>query len=535
MANLSQQKRLRMLDFLQKVREKNKDDNEALIAINEIENEITEKKYGLVWEEHSEEVEERMVNEVPVFDEDESKEIRLDDDSKYNFLLEGDNLHSLHLLEKTCKEAVDVIYIDPPYNTGKEFIYNDDLVSDSDCFQHSKWLSFMAKRLKIAKKLLKPTGLLYISIDDNEQSNLKLLCDGIFGEENFIGCLIHQRAKGGGQAKNIVKGHDYILLYAKDATRDLPLGRRKVIQGKTVTIDGEEYIKNDDVIRTQFGKYDKGDGDRRCFYEELVKYKGEKKKKQVDEKIKKGEYFLEENRFGMHTICEYIPVKGAVSKIYSIIKILSEEGKNDLNETGVGDFSYPKPVELIKQLVEFSSVTNKDALVLDFFAGSGTTGQAVLELNSDDGGDRRFILCTNNENNICDDVTYPRLKTVITGARQDGSEYSRGIRAGLKYYHTSYVDKKSETLTDDLLCHINEMIQLEYGVKIDKEKYISILTDEDADELEKNWNNYQNICCIYISRKVLLTASQRDLFNSKKCLVIPDYYFNTELKEAGEV
>ena len=173
-------------------------------------------------------------------------------------------------------------------------------------------------------------------------------------------------------------------------------------------------------------------------------------------------------------------------------------------------------------------------IVLDFFAGSGTTGQAVLELNKEDGGNRKFILCTNNENGICDNVTYPRLETVITGTRPDGSKYSDGIPADLKYYHTDYVPKNSGTLAQDLISHIDEMIQLEYGVKIDREKYISILTDEDADELEKNWQNFPNIRAIYISRSVLLTGKQRELFETKDCFVIPDYYFREELRDAGE-
>lgn len=153
MANLSQLRRQRMLAFLEKMREQHKDDDEVLVAINEVENEINEKKYGLVWEEHSEEVEERMVDEVPIFVEDKDKEITMTDNG-YNFLLEGDNLHSLHLLEKTHKEKIDVIYIDPPYNTGNEdFIYDDNYVDKEDAFRHSKWLSFMKSRLTVAKKL----------------------------------------------------------------------------------------------------------------------------------------------------------------------------------------------------------------------------------------------------------------------------------------------------------------------------------------------------------------------------------------------
>jgi len=173
--------------------------------------------------------------------------------------------------------------------------------------------------------------------------------------------------------------------------------------------------------------------------------------------------------------------------------------------------------------------------VLDFFAGSGTTAQAVLELNKEDGGQRKFILCTNNENNICEGITYQRIKTVITGKRQDGSEYSEGIPANLKYYHTDFVHKSEEYLADSLLNHVTEMIQLEHGVRIDDDSYIMIMSDDEADELEKKWNEYTDIKAIYVSQDVLLTASQEALFESVDIYIIPDYYFNFELREAGEL
>ena len=185
MANLSQQKRQRMLEFLQQIREKNKDDNDVIVAINEVENELTEKRYGLIWERHSEEVEDRMIDEVPVFTEVKEKEIKNGGDG-YNFILEGDNLHSLHLLEKTHRGKVDVIYIDPPYNTGEEFRYDDQRVEKTDGFSHSKWLSFMERRLRIAERLLSDEGCIFISISDIEMSGLKLLCDDIFGVDHFV-------------------------------------------------------------------------------------------------------------------------------------------------------------------------------------------------------------------------------------------------------------------------------------------------------------------------------------------------------------
>ena len=178
MANLSQIKRDKMISFLEKLKEQHVDDD-SLIALNQIEKELTSKKYGLVWEEHEEAVDVMMKDNIPVFSEEVENEM-LDnpENEDCNFLLEGDNLHSLKLLEKTHKGQIDLIYIDPPYNTGhKDFIYDDSFVDKVDGYSHSKWISFMEKRLSYAQSLLKPAGTIFISIDDNEYANLKLLCD----------------------------------------------------------------------------------------------------------------------------------------------------------------------------------------------------------------------------------------------------------------------------------------------------------------------------------------------------------------------
>ena len=285
------------------------------------------------------------------------------------------------------------------------FVYGDRFRAGTD--RHGPWLAFMEQRLKAAKPLLSERGVLFISIDDNEQARLKILCDGIFGEENCAGTMIHQRAKGGGQAKHLVRGHDYILVYAADLSR-ADLSRRKVVQKKTVLVNGERCVKNDDFLRKSFGKYGK-DSDRRCFYEEIETYKGAAKKREVDAKLAAGEYFLEqaEQDGGLHRVCRYENLSQSRSKLYSIVKILSEEGKKDLEALGITGFEYPKPVELVKFLVDAAS--KKDSLVLDFFAGSGTTGQAVMRLNREDGGRRRFILCTSGENGICRNITRKRL------------------------------------------------------------------------------------------------------------------------------
>lgn len=355
------------------------------------------------------------------------REESVDFDNTENLYIEGDNLEVLKLLRENYLGKVKMIYIDPPYNTGNDFVYNDDFAQGKAEFEaqsglfdeegrrmadpmvqntesngrfHTDWLNMIYPRLKVAKDLLADDGVIFISIDDNEEGNLQKVCNEIFGENNFVGQLIHQRAKGGGQAKYIVKGHDYVLVYAK-IIDNISLARKKVIQKKVEEINGELYIVNDDIVRKMFGKYDKSLGDRRCFYEELTLYKGEDKKREIDEQIKKGEVFLRPNEYGMHTICRYEKVGDATSKMYSIlkmtgeesiIKVLSEEGKKELDELQIVGFSYPKPLDIIKQLVDSATIKKSTHLILDFFSGSATTAHAVMQLNAEDGGNRRFIM-----------------------------------------------------------------------------------------------------------------------------------------------
>lgn len=524
MANLSQQKRERMLAFLNKVKEEHQDDDEVLQALDEIETELNSKKYGLVWEKHEEEVDRMMQDNIPVFTEVKEREIKAKDENAYNFLLEGDNLHSLKLLEKTHAGKIDVIYIDPPYNTGKEFVYNDALIVTADSYKHSKWLSFMNSRLHVAKTLLSDKGVIFLSIDDNEFSQLKLLCDGIFGEENNIASFCIIRAEGGGMAKQVIKGHDYCLAYAKNISTFTPLAKQKDVRGKIVEKEGSKYWIQEDWLRKQFGKYGN------CHYEEILKYKGEKVKEEIDEGLKKGYYTLIKKSNGMHIVGKLRNLESDNSKFYSILKHLNKNGVNELKQLGI-KFDYPKPSSLIKELIGGATFfkQQQNATVLDFFAGSGTTAQAVLELNKEDGGNRKFILCTNNENNICEEVTYERIKRVIHGYAD-----VEGIPANLKYFKTDFVSKDADDVSSELLQHIKEMVELENGITLDNKHYLIVLTDEEADALAKNWSSYEDVRAIYVSRDVLLTTEQQACFAGAEIHVIPDYYFEYELKEVGE-
>ena len=606
MANLSEKKRQRMLDFLDTLKEKNKDDDKMLIAINEIESALNEKKYGLVWEQHEEAVDVKMQTHIPVFTENKDREITAAPNEAYNFLLEGDNLHSLRLLEKTHKGKIDVIYIDPPYNRGEnDFIYDDNFVDKEDSFKHSKWLSFMFIRLSIAKKLLSSQGVIIINIDEHEQNNLSLLMNEIFGEQNNLGEIIWNKGNPKGDAKGISAMHETIICYAKNREKFLDLdkicvrekpnaaiilkkasklykkiGKKQIPEEVKIAIKPFNYSK--DIQKDFYVTYDLKlvnkefqnwinnqnfsggekaykyiDSNGRVYRGVSMAWPNKKKapndyfiplihpvtgkkcplpargwryssitmkKLQDDDLIIFGEdetkqpehkYYLDENLF------ENVP------SIY----LNADSADNMLKKLNIS-FENAKPISEEKYLIR--TIHPNPKIILDFFAGSGTTGQAVLELNKEDGGHRKFILCTNNENNICEEVTYPRIKTVITGTRIGGSTYSDGLPANLKYYYTDFVSKDEEFLSDVLLEHVTEMIQLEHGIKLDGKKYIIVMSDEEADKLEAHWDEYPDVKALYVSGNVLFTTKQKRLFNDIEIYIIPDYYFDFEMREVGE-
>ncbi len=481
MPNLSQLKRQRMLEFLQKIREEHTDDD-SLIAINEIETALNEKKYGLVWEEHEERVDVDMRHNVPVFTEVTDREIVSDSTLPYNFLLEGDNLHSLKLLEKTHKGRIDVIYIDPPYNTGnKDFVYDDLIVDKDDTFKHSKWISFIYARLKYAKELLTEEGIIFISIGDAELADLKLLCDDIFGENNCLAIVPRLMKTGGNKGRFFSPNIDYILVYAKnqlmaqDFKGELDENLVNKLYNKIETDGnrkGERY--------RPFGLYQSSLDERpnQRYYiecpdgtfaippgkampdtiadgEKVLPQKGDgcwrwSQERYLEEK-QSGNILFTQSKTGV-----LIQPDGSKSKwnVYTKIWLSDreEEGQTptnfiskfenrhsakELSEIGI-DFDFAKPTGLIQYLISLTGA-NKSAICLDFFAGSGTTAHAVMKLNAADGGNRSFILCTNNENNICEQITYNRIKRVI-----EGYSNTIGISSNLKYYKTDFIAKRSD-------------------------------------------------------------------------------------------
>lgn len=333
-------------------------------------------------------------------------------DNTENLYIEGDNLEVLKLLQETYLGKIKMIYIDPPYNTGNDFVYEDDFAQSTDEYLensgqfdedgnrmvqntesngrfHTDWLNMIYPRLKLAKDLLTPDGAIFISIDDNEQTNTKKLCEEVFGESNKVAEFIVIRAEGGGMAKQVIKGHDYLFVYAKDITQFSPLGKPKDIRGKIVEKDGEKYWIQEDWLRKEFGKYGN------CHYEEILECKGQSKLDEINLGLKKGEYILIPKPNGMNIVGKLRNIKADSSKFYSILKHLSANGIKDLQALDLDKyFSYPKPVSLVQELVAGITIfSSKDEdIILDFFSGSATTAQAVMQQNYEDGGNRRFIM-----------------------------------------------------------------------------------------------------------------------------------------------
>lgn len=521
--------------------------NEDINKLEELIRLLQTKKYGLVWEEHAEIVEEEMKTKIPVFVEDVEKKIVGDTDShNYNFLLEGDNLHSLKLLEKTHAGKIDVIYIDPPYNTGnKDFIYNDKIIDKNDGYSHSKWLSFMSKRLEYARVLLNDSGLIYISIDNNEQSQLKLLCDSIFGETNFVANLIWSNREGGGSSdsKLFRLKHEYILVYSKNID---------AVEIKGVPISNEERYKLSDEYEVTRGKYylqklgmgsiqysesldypieapdgsfimpsDNNNGKKACWRWSRKKFEWglkngfvEIKQNVKDEWVVYTKQYLKADNDGNIILRSQRPM-GVIDSFSS-----TQGAKQLKNIIPDAPFSYPKDTNLISWLLDRTD--NKNSQVLDFFAGSGTTGHAVEQLNQEDGGNRRYILCTNNENNICEEVTYKRLANI-----------QKELPHNLKYFKTDFVVKEEfpdVQLENELLNYIAPLVELEFGIDISNPSVQIILTEEHLGDLIKE-NKLERNSTIFIHPGVFLDSREEALLSELNISLqeIPNYYFGKDL------
>ena len=452
---------------------KNLEDCSKEELIDQIKKLKKQKKFGLVWEDWKENVADECQSKLPVVKEIKEKAIENAPGGPTNIIIEGDNYHALSVLNYTHAGKIDAIYIDPPYNTGnKDFIYNDCYVDKEDSFRHSKWLSFMEKRLKLAKNLLTKSGIIMISIDDNEQAELRMLCDQIFGRklESMLIWKTKTAAKGVPPVDMIVTNHDYILIHSLGGFK-FNGEERDDSQFSNPDNDPRGPWKADNMKSTISTKFftivDPNTGNA---YKKNWAFSEESIKKMIEENriiwptSKNGT--PRQKKFKSEYINETTPLRTLIGEYQS------ETATNrlkDMFNTNKLSFNNPKPVELIKFLLQ--QTTNKNSIVLDFFAGSGTTGQAVMELNKEDGGHRQFILVTNNEANgkadageegIAEKVTYPRIKTVITGIRPDGTKYSDGIPANLRYFKTDFVEKGRTTddTREALVAECSDMVRI---------------------------------------------------------------------------
>lgn len=424
MANISKIKRDKMIAFLEELKKTHSDD-ESIRAFNEIENSLIEKKYGLVFEEHTEEVDERLQEEIPVLCEDKERRICKDENLPWNFIIEGDNLQALYLLEKTHKGKIDCIYIDPPYNTGaKDWKYNNNYVDGNDVYRHSKWLSMMKHRLLLARHLLRDDGVFICAIDENELENLLLLIQDTFGESYITDCITIVHNPRGVQGDNFSYIHEYaIFVYKKN---------NKVICDRV--IKDEEIDWRD--LRDNGGESLRTDA-RNCFYPIIVKnmkvidfgdvvadpniHPLQTEYSEIND-----EYFIYPiDKNGIERKWRY--ARQSVDEIKHLLRVKQlkdgrldiELGKNygkqrtvwadkrfDANQYGTqlinsmvpnNGFDFPKSLYNVYECVRAVVKKRRDAIILDFFAGSGTTQHAVNLLNAEDGGHRQCIMITNNE------------------------------------------------------------------------------------------------------------------------------------------
>jgi adenine-specific DNA-methyltransferase len=388
---------------------------------------------GLYWENKVEEIEQSIFkNKLSL---QEVKTRKVGNEGPLHQLIEGDNLAGLHLLQKNG-EKFDLIYIDPPYNTGnKDFKYTDAYFNTEDEIRHSTWSSFMYKRLVIAQTLLSKNGAIFLAIDDAEQARLKLICDGIFGEQNFVANFIRKNKAGSGHdSKQVAVEFDYMLCYASNINT-------LVFSQETVDVENDIKYKFEDKFVTRRGKYYLRDLDYKGSYSKTLDYEITAPN---GTKMLSGGLFGKPNtwrwgkdKFEWGLTNDYIVFKETPKgwKVYikqyqfvdnkdqkrvrqlphrALIDFNNAKGSNELKDILKQDiFSYPKPTDLLQFVINL--IPQKNTNILDFFAGSGTTLHATMLQNKKDGGKRSCTLITNNENRICEDVTYARNKAAIEG------------------------------------------------------------------------------------------------------------------------
>lgn len=645
MANISKIKRDRMISFLDELKKTHSDDA-SIGAFNEIENFLNEKKFGLVWEEHTEQVDEMLESNIPVLCEDLERRLCKDESLPWNFIIEGDNLQALYLLEKTHKGKVDCIYIDPPYNTGaKDWKYNNDYVDGNDVYRHSKWLSMMNVRLQTAKKLLNPeNSVLICTIDEKEYTRLGCLLEELFPAAKIQMISTAIKPSGSTRETQFSRVNEYIYFvlignaYPQNGYVDMLYDNPDDLSESSVTWQGLRrrgsdgwkrsnspggfypiYIENDTNKLHSVGDAIPLNQDRNS----LVPPNGawcawpldphgregrwQIKPERLREQLAEGTAFLSKTDKQKGTCSIKYLKDGDRNRILSgefLIKgkdpqtgaliIVSKKIANRRPKTmwvmkshdasaygtallskliGAQKFSFPKSMYAVRDAMQFFIVDKPEAIVLDFFAGSGTTLHAVNLMNAEDGGNRRCIMVTNNEVSveeakkltqqgykpgdpewealgIAKYVTWPRSVCSIEGKDINGNplkgEYitlsgkkinmSDGFTANVKYFKCDWTPRKPEDylLSNALCLHIKEMIELQTAQEVDGVKNVLILNRDDFNKHILNTEAFKKIENIWLNQNMVLSVEEMRLLAQKSFKYIPREYFGQELREAAE-
>lgn len=450
----------------------------------------SKKKYGIVWEDEKtrEHFKSLELNQVPILVEKQKNAIKNSKESDSHLLIEGENYLALTILKYTHKEKIDCIYIDPPYNKGRDFIYNDDYVDREDSYRHSKWLSFMNKRLRIAKELLKDEGVIFISIDDTEHSKLRLLCEEVFGESNVIGDIsVVNNLKGRSDQGFFATAHEYLIVCAKNKDKANLTGF-PLDEDQKAEYDLQDEKGNYKLVGLQKTGKSSLRADRPNLYYPI--YWNEKTNSLSLSRLGKTDFEIfplfsngvEGNwRWSKETFEKNSSTEIEIKKqkrgpvVYVKMRLDGEDEErtrkpkslwiNPKYDSGSATtalakmfgkkvFDNPKPIAFLQDIFTISTTSN--STILDFFAGSGSTGEAVLRLNERDGGNRKFILVTNNEEKICEEVTYPRLKKIINGYKDAQDTKVEGVEANLHHLKTEYLEKSENS--DEMKIRLTENI-----------------------------------------------------------------------------
>lgn len=423
-------------------------------------------KFGLVWERNEIEHDKSLNDDFVALDFDPA--LSCGNAPFENLIIEGDNFDALRYLRMTHAGRVNCIYIDPPYNTGnRDFIYNDRFVDKDDAYRHSKWLEFMYRRLEIAKDLLTNDGVIFVSIDDNESFHLGLLMEQIFGMHNFVGCFVWRKVDSPNDNKvPVTPDHEFILCYAlnKDQTKLAPMSAPGIVDayGKTddagmryrdrlLKKNGKNSLRRDrPTMFFSLTDPDGGDvypihdnGEEACW---AMGKDGIAKQEKAGTLIWKQREKLGKAVWEPYTR-EFAPDNPVrpYPTIWTDLPTMRQAKAmlRDIFDTS-DLFSTPKPVELIERILRVTN--NPTALVLDFFAGSGTTSHAVAKLNEEDGGNRRYILVSSTEatgdepnKNLCRDVCAERVRRVTQGYTNKKGEAVEGLGGSFAYLRTKRI------------------------------------------------------------------------------------------------